>query len=86
MKVKVQAIKLVCDCCGQVFYDGDDFCCYVDDEDGSSIAMCAEESGWIEIGDKDFCRDCYRIGDDDHYHIIDGRIYNEENGALITKQ
>ena len=75
MKVKVEVYKMVCDCCGETFHDGNDFTCYTDDPDGSLIRSEALDNGWREFGDKHYCPDCYTIDDDDNCVTKDGHVY-----------
>ena len=83
MKVKVESFKIVCDCCGETFHDGNDFVCYTDDADGSQINEEAESAGWIEIGDEHFCPDCFSFGDDDNIVIKNGRRFDHDTHKEI---
>ena len=78
MKVLVKAMKIVCDCCGETYYDGNDFCCYVGDEDGSEMLSHAIDNDWIELGGKLYCPDCYDINENDDVITKDGRIFDFE--------
>ena len=83
MKVEVKAMKIVCDCCGETYHDGNDFCCYVGDEDGSDIRNGAINNGWLCIGDKDYCPECHYLNDEDHHVCKDGRVYDYETEELL---
>lgn len=83
MKCEVKSIEIVCDGCGEVFHDGDDFCCYVGDEDGEMIQSSAFDSDWWCVGDKDYCPNCYHIDDEDHVVCKDGRVYDYDSEELL---
>lgn len=71
MKVKVETYKIVCDCCGETFTDGNGFTCYSDDPDGGIIRGEALDNGWIELDAKHYCPKCYEVDDDGNYYIHD---------------
>ena len=48
---------IICDCCGKSFTEESEMCY----PDTNSALMVAEQSGWSEIGDKHYCRDCYEL-------------------------
>ena len=82
MKVKVESYKIVCDCCGETFHDGNDFVCFSDDPDGGLIRDEALTANWREIDGKHYCPDCWRWDDDDNIQCKDGRKYTENNELI----
>lgn len=83
MKCEVKSIEIVCDCCGEVFHDGNDFSYYVGDEDGEMIRFSALNSGWLCIGDRDYCPECHHLDDNDHHVCKDGRVYDYDTEELL---
>jgi hypothetical protein len=76
MKKKVETIIIVCDSCGEHFVNGDGFTCYTDDPDGGNMMSEATSSGWLDIGGRQYCPDCWHYDDDDNIVCSDGRKYN----------
>lgn len=88
MKKEEKSFSIVCDCCGEKFHDGNDFCSYCNDTDGSMIESEAESNGWLTIGDKHYCPDCYSHDDNDNIatndgHVFDGDTLQELQGTRI---
>lgn len=83
MKVKVESMKIVCDCCGETFHDGNDFVCFFNDPDGSLIESEATDSDWRKYGDKHFCPDCWSWDDNSNVIIKDGHKYDGETDEEI---
>lgn len=86
MKVKVESFKIVCDCCGDTFHNGNDFVCFVDDFDGSMIRIEAESSGWISIDDKHYCPDCFTIDDENRIVTKNGHKFDYDTREEIKKE
>lgn len=84
MKVPTYGCKLVCDGCGETFETGEGFVCFANDADGSQIREEAENSEWINIGGKDYCRNCYHINDRDQIVTKDGRVFDYETEEELT--
>ena len=85
MKQKVETFKIVCDCCGQVFQDGDDFVCFIDDQDGTLIEGEALESEWHKTANgKHYCSDCWQWDNDDNIATMDGHVYDSETLKEIS--
>lgn len=65
-----------CDGCG----------CDLEDEFGSAFFTdsesfaeeVAKDSGWIKVGEKHFCEDCHRYGDNDELILGDGTVIQPE--------
>lgn len=85
MKVKVESYKIVCDCCGDSFHDGNDFVCFCEDADGSLICSEVESSDWMVVGDKHYCPDCYEINDNDEIVTKDGHKYDYDTHKEIKE-
>lgn len=83
MKVKVETYKIVCDCCGETFHDGNGFTCYTSDPNGDDIRSEALEADWREFGDKHYCPDCMYWDDDDNLCTKDGHKYDVETDEEI---
>ncbi len=83
MKQEVKSMIIVCDGCGEHFHDGDDFCSYIDDENGELIEQSALDSEWLKFGDKHYCLDCYELDDEDHYHTKDGKVWDADTEEEI---
>lgn len=83
MKQEVKSMIIVCDGCGEHFHDGNDFCSYVDDENGEYIEQSALSSEWMKFGDKHYCPDCYELDDEDHYHTKDGKVWDADTEEEI---
>lgn len=81
---QVTSAVIICDCCGKRFHDGNDFCCYIGDENGNEIEQIALDSEWRKFGDKHYCPDCYSVDDEDHYHTKDGKVWDADTGKEIT--
>ena len=62
--------NIKCDVCG----------CLCDDElwntDSQGIKTIADESGWIKLGGKDYCQDCWKYDEDDNIITSDGKRWN----------
>ena len=86
MKVKVEAYKIGCDCCGGIFCDSDGYVCFDGDVDGSVIRNEADSSGWMEIGDKHYCPNCYEINDNDEIVTKDGHKYDYDTREKIMSK
>ena len=85
MKKRIEAFEIVCDCCGQVFHNGDDMVYFCDDPDGSLIEQQTLESNWKKMADgKRFCDDCWQWDDDDNIVTNDGHKYDGETCKEIT--
>lgn len=82
-KIQTIGAKIVCDVCGETYETTEGFVSYTDDKDGSQIRMDAENSGWVEIQEQDFCPHCYKIDKDHNYHIKDGRVYDWDTHVLL---
>ena len=78
MKVPVQAMKIVCDHCGELYENGNGYTCWVGDEDGSQIEEDAVCDEWFRTKDgKHYCPKCYKGTDDEgHVHTADGKVYD----------
>lgn len=85
MKVKVESYKIVCDCCGETFHDGNDFVCFSDDPDGGLIRDEALTANWREIDGKHYCPDCYSIDDDDNIVTKDGHKFDYDTHEEIKE-
>ena len=85
MKQEVKSMIIVCDGCGESFHDGNDFCSYIDDENGELIEQSALDSEWLKFGDKHYCPDCYELDDEDHYHTKDGKVWDAETEKEIIR-
>ena len=57
----VTMYSVVCDRCGKTFCKGDTT---ITGADKKSVRSYALESGWVEIGDKHYCPDCYEFDDE----------------------
>ena len=75
-RVKKQFHNIQCDCCGEIA--SEDWCCNEDD----AVTM-ADDSGYITLGDRDYCPNCVTIDDDDNYITKDGRKYDGETHEEI---
>ena len=64
--------NIKCDVCG--------FLC--DNElwhtDSQGIKEIVDESGWIKLGGKDYCQDCWKYDEDDNIITSDGKRWNGE--------
>jgi len=76
MKQTVQNIEIVCDGCGEVFVDGDNFRSFSDDPDGKLIESEAVDSDWLVLCGRHYCPECYHMDDNEVYHTKDGRHYD----------
>lgn len=52
--------SVVCDRCWKTFCEGDTTITGADKKSARGYAL---ESGWVEIGDKHYCQDCYEFND-----------------------
>lgn len=70
--VKEYFYNIKCDVCGSL----------CDDElwhtDSQGIKAIADESGWIKLGGKDYCPDCWEYDEDDNIITSDGKRWNSE--------
>lgn len=57
----VTMYSVICDRCGKTFGEDDGIIAWVDECTTREQAM---ESEWIEIGDKQYCPDCYEFDDE----------------------
>lgn len=81
---QVTSAVLICDCCGEKFHDGNDFCSYIDDENGELIEQAALDSEWHKFGNKHYCPDCCSfIDDEDHYHTKDCKVWDADTEKEI---
>lgn len=83
MKETVSSKVIVCDCCGQRYHDGNDHCCYVGDTDGDEIEQEALSSGWLRIGGRHYCPDCYVTDENGFVVTEDGRKYNPDTDEEV---
>lgn len=75
MKVTEIFHNIECDCCKAL----------VDEEhwsDPDTIKMTYDEEGWMHLGGKDYCPDCWNWDDDDSITTKDGRRFNEEGEEI----
>lgn len=75
-RVEKQFHNIQCDCCGEIA--SEDWCCNEDD----AVTM-ADDSGYITLGNRDYCPNCVTIDDDDNYVTKDGRKYDGETHEEI---
>ena len=70
--MKEYFFNIKCDVCG----------CLCDDElwntDIRRIKEIAVETGWIKLGGKDYCQDCWKYDEDDNIITSDGKRWNSE--------
>ena len=70
--MKEYFFNIKCDVCG----------CLCDDElwntDIRRIKEIAVETGWIKLGGKDYCQDCWKYDEDDNIITSDGKRWNGE--------
>ena len=62
---EVTYYDIICDRCGKSFIDESETC-YPDKD---SAEMFAEESEWITIGSKHYCRDCYELDEETDEYV-----------------
>lgn len=69
-------LNLRCDCCGALL-DPEQY--WVEQE---AIDLMAQESGWRQLGGRDYCHDCWNYDDDDHIVCKDGRKFTEDGQEI----
>lgn len=57
----IKMYSVVCDRCGKTFCEGDSI---ITGADKKSARGYARESGWVEIGNKHYCPDCFKFDDE----------------------
>ena len=60
MVKEVTYYDIICDRCGKSLINESEMC-YTDTE---SAEMVAEDSEWLIIGSKHYCRDCYELDEE----------------------
>lgn len=86
MKIKVEAFKIACDCCGEIFHSFDDFVCYDGDVDGSAMCNEADSAGWMVLGDKHYCPNCFSIDEENRIITKDGHKYDYDTSEEIKEE
>ena len=87
MLIPVTAMKLVCDCCGEIYETFHGWTCIVGDDGGKEIegeALC-DDYPWLRIGDKHYCPKCYEVDDNDIATTKDGKMFDMEIEEEIKK-
>ncbi len=68
--VKEYFFNIKCDVCG----------CLCDNElwhtDSQGIKAIADESGWIKLGGKDYCPDCWEYDENGDIVTADGKLWD----------
>lgn len=70
-ELKEYFYNIKCDVCG----------CLCDDElwtDSQGIKTIADESGWIKLGGKDYCQDCWEYDENGDIVTADGKLWDIE--------
>lgn len=82
MRVPIETYKIVCDCCGETFENGEGWVCYSDCP--NEIESDASDSGWLITADgRHYCPNCYSFNEDDEIHECkDSKRYNENYEPL----
>lgn len=76
MKIKEVVFTAKCDCCGDSLDDENLY----PEEALPTIMSC---NGWKNLGDKDYCQDCWHWDDDDNIVTKDGRKFDGETEEEI---
>lgn len=82
-ELTVTGITLKCDGCGEYVELGDGAAFYEGD-DGHLAEEEATESGWLVVGNRHFCPECWKRKDDGNIETKDGRLYDGETLKDIT--
>ena len=83
-EITIKGMSVKCDCCGQFvelsnespFFDGD--------TDGSQAEQEAIDDGWLKIGNRHYCPDCWKRGEDGNIETNDGKRYDWKTRKDIT--
>lgn len=75
-RIKEYFHNIQCDCCGEIASES-----WPNNEDDANTY--ADDSGYITLGDRDYCPNCVTIDDDDNYVTKDGRKYDGETHEEI---
>ena len=59
-RVKIEGVMLKCDKCGEYYESGEGPTIIPCDIMGIEVEAQALEDGWVKVGDKHFCPDCYK--------------------------
>lgn len=70
-RVKEHFHNIQCDCCGEIASET----WWNNEDDAGTVA---DNSGYITLGDRDYCPNCVTIDDDNNYVTKDGRRYSGE--------
>ncbi len=57
---------VVCDCCGHSADEGGDYSAWAQKEGAEAVA---DDSGWLNEGDKHYCEMCFSYDDEDNLVI-----------------
>lgn len=76
MRVKEYFHNIKCDCCGEIASET----WWNNEDDANTVA---DDSGYITLGERDYCPNCVTIDDDDNYVTKDGRKYSGETHEEI---
>ena len=68
-----------CDCCGRL---ADEEMWH--NEECTIRGEVMGEEGWLTLGGKDYCRDCWEYDDDDNIITKDGRKFYEDTEEEIV--
>ena len=86
-EITVKGISLKCDACGEFIElsDLEGAAFIVGDNDGSEVENQArDEEGWLVVGQRHYCPECWEYQGDGTIKTKDGRIYDGETLKDIT--
>ena len=79
----VTMYSVVCDRCGKTFREGDTTITGADKKSAIGYAL---ESGWVEIGDKHYCPDCFKFDDELDEYVPKMICRNDVLGNPLVKR
>lgn len=63
----IEMYKIICDGCVADAFADDDYSCW---NEKSIAREMAEEGGWQEIDDKDYCPNCYEFDEESDEYVV----------------